>query len=248
MRPSLPLLILYILCGSLNAAETSAPAPGSLEYRGQNPESGFVFTPEQVRNRFIGDFIRWASADDGNLPRPDAILAVGSSSMRMWSSIEDTLAPVPVIHRGFGGSRMSDVLLFEPFFDRYEAGRILIYEGDNDLASPSSDPETDFLNDLQVFMERTWNKRPETEFFLIAAKPSPRRVEATERFATANATMEKWAEKDPRVHFIDVFTPMMTAEGKPNPEIFSGDQLHMNEEGYAIWNEIVREAIFSSEN
>jgi lysophospholipase L1-like esterase len=38
-----------------------------------------------------------------------------------------------------------------------------------------------------------------------------------------------------KTSFIDVYNPMLMANGKPKPEIFLSDSLHMNEKGYAIW-------------
>jgi hypothetical protein len=47
---------------------------------------------------------------DRNEADPDgAILFAGSSSIRMWSTIRGDMSPYPVIQRGFGGSKLSDV-------------------------------------------------------------------------------------------------------------------------------------------
>ncbi len=32
---------------------------------------------------------------------------------------------------------------------------------------------------------------------------------------------------------------MLGANGEPDPSLFEADNLHMNEKGYAIWNELV---------
>jgi lysophospholipase L1-like esterase len=37
--------------------------------------------------------------------------------------------------------------------------------------------------------------------------------------------------------FVDVFTPMLDKEGKPRSELFIGDHLHMNKQGYDIWQQ-----------
>jgi lysophospholipase L1-like esterase len=42
------------------------------------------------------------------------------------------------------------------------------------------------------------------------------------------------------MEFINVFPLMLGADGKPKPDIFVKDGLHMNERGYAIWREAVR--------
>ena len=42
-----------------------------------------------------------------------------------------------------------------------------------------------------------------------------------------------------QVDYIDVWFPMLNQKGKPKPEIFVADSLHMNSKGYAIWTEAV---------
>ena len=53
-------------------------------------------------------------AQDARQPPPrQAVLCVGSSTMRMWhADIRHDLAPLTVIARGFGGSTMYDLLHF----------------------------------------------------------------------------------------------------------------------------------------
>ena len=43
----------------------------------------------------------------------------------------------------------------------------------------------------------------------------------------------------PNSDYIDVFTPMLGADGRPRPELFRGDRLHMNDEGYRLWQSVI---------
>ena len=40
--------------------------------------------------------------------------------------------------------------------------------------------------------------------------------------------------------YMDVFNPMLGANGRPRAELFVEDQLHMNPKGYALWSGIIR--------
>ena len=42
-----------------------------------------------------------------------------------------------------------------------------------------------------------------------------------------------------KVDFIDVFTPMLDAQGQPREELFLPDRLHMNAAGYEVWKQAV---------
>jgi lysophospholipase L1-like esterase len=55
----------------------------------------------------------------------------------------------------------------------------------------------------------------------------------------ANSQIEAFLKTEKNTGFINVFTPMLNAEGKPKPEIFVEDRLHLNADGYAIWKKIL---------
>ena len=53
------------------------------------------------------------SQDQTRVYPDNSILFIGSSSIRLWDNIEKDMAPYPVIQRGFGGSNLRDVLVYE---------------------------------------------------------------------------------------------------------------------------------------
>ena len=63
----------------------------------------------------------------------------------------------------------------------------------------------------------------------------------------ANAALAERAEADPRIVFIDVATPMLDADGRPQADIFVADGLHMNDAGYDIWRDAVRPVLLAGE-
>jgi lysophospholipase L1-like esterase len=48
-----------------------------------------------------------------------------------------------------------------------------------------------------------------------------------------------FVKTDPRLTYIDAFSQMLGADGKPLPDIYVADRLHMNAKGYEIWKGIV---------
>ena len=62
-------------------------------------------------------------------------------------------------------------------------------------------------------------------------------VEAMKR---ANELIRACVKQDHRLHFIDIFHPMLGEDGKPRAELFEQDGLHLNAQGYALWAKIVR--------
>ena len=73
------------------------------------------------------------SQDASFPPPPGAVEIVGSSTIRLWGSVRNDLAPLEVIPRGFGGSSADDL---DYYLDRivlkYAPRAVAIYEGDTD--------------------------------------------------------------------------------------------------------------------
>ena len=78
---------------------------------------------------------------------------------------------------------------------------------------------------------------------MIGIKPSVARDYLKEEELTYNNTILEMSQKDKLLTFVDVWEPMLTEEGKPNPDLFVEDGLHMNEKGYVIWTRLVRESL-----
>src|SRR5690349_12444271 len=70
--------------------------------------------PPADSGRFAPE-IRAFEARDREAPPPaGAVLFVGSSSIRMWCTLERDFPRRRVVNRGFGGSEMADLLEYAP--------------------------------------------------------------------------------------------------------------------------------------
>ena len=56
----------------------------------------------------------------------------------------------------------------------------------------------------------------------------------------ANSLVAEFAKKNDLVEYLDIATPMIGQDGKPRPELFVEDGLHLNAAGYKVWTEVVR--------
>ena len=182
---------------------------------------------------------RFEAADKQQLPQPAGVLFIGSSSIRMWKTLEQDFAGLPVINRGFGGSQIADSNHFAGrIVHPYKPRQIVLYAGDNDVAAGKS-PET-VLADFQQFLKTVRAKLPKVRVSFIAIKPSLSRWKLSGKMAMANSLVRDACGKDKRLDYIDIWLPMLGANGKPRPDLFLGDGLHLNAKGYALWTSIVK--------
>jgi lysophospholipase L1-like esterase len=190
--------------------------------------------------------IRWAkdlhafeAADKTNPPPRDAILFIGSSSIRLWTNLAQAFPGHKVINRGFGGSQLADSVAFvDRIVTPYQPKLVLLYAGDNDIASGKS-PER-VLADFKAFVGRIHAALPGTRIGYIAIKPCPSREKYLDHVKSANRLIQGYTASDDRLLFIDTFTPMLTVEGRPRADLCVKDMLHLNAQGYELWASILR--------
>lgn len=186
----------------------------------------------------IADFEKW---DSKNSFPPNGVLFVGSSSIVMWQT-RRAFEGLPVINRGFGGSHISDVnFYFKRVVAPYKPQVIVFYAGDNDIDSGKSADQV--VADYQQFVKMVKAQMPHTTIIFISLKPTESRWSLWPVEQQANEMIRLFCEKDDRLVFIDAASVLLNDSGKPNPDYFLSDKLHLNNKGYQKWNELLRPVI-----
>ena len=186
---------------------------------------------------FDAEIAAFEAADRAARPAPGGIVFTGSSSIRLWPGLDETFGRT-VIARGFGGSTLPDVIHFAPrIVLPYEPRQVVLYAGDNDIAAGHG-PEQVLANYL-AFVRLVRAKNARTRIVYISIKPSPSRWASADRMRAANSAIATAIARDSLSAFVDVFTPMLGANGRPRPELYVADSLHMTPAGYALWRERV---------
>ena len=168
----------------------------------------------------------------------DIVIFTGSSSVRLWNSLGEDCGHLNVINTGFGGSTMTDLLEFlEPTILRFSPKEVYIYEGDNDIFRGHQ--EEDILGVAKKIVSVITRGNPDLKVHFIGAKPSPARWHYKDRYVRFNKMLADYCNSKPNLFFIDVWNPMLNERGRPFPNIFISDSLHMNEKGYQLWTDLI---------
>jgi lysophospholipase L1-like esterase len=183
--------------------------------------------------------IRAFEAKDQQQPPPEgAVLFVGSSSIRLWK-LDESFPDVKTINRGFGGSHLADSVAFaERIVIPYRPKLVVLYAGDNDLAAGKTPARV--LADFKQFVAKVEAALPETRIAFISIKPCPKRRALVDRVRETNARIAEFISRDERLRYIDVFQPMLDADGQPRAELFREDGLHLSVAGYKLWADALR--------
>lgn len=193
--------------------------------------------PDPASQKWEPAIRQFELSDRKNAPPKDAVLFVGSSSIRLWPT-RQAFAGLPVINRGFGGSQIADV---NDYLQRivvpYAPRAVVLYAGDNDVAAGKSAVQV--AKDFRSFAGRVHGHLPRTAIVFVSIKPSIARWNLWPEMRDANRRIRQFIRQDERLHFADIASPMLAGNGRPNPQLFLDDGLHLNDRGYAIWNRVV---------
>ncbi|MFC5741869.1 SGNH/GDSL hydrolase family protein [Dyella tabacisoli] len=193
-----------------------------------------VFAREYAHDQWSKDIAAFQAEDRAQMPAPGAVLFVGSSSIRFWTSIAEDFPGIRTINRGFGGSALSDATFFaDRIVTPYRPRAIVLYAGDNDLQNGQTPQQV--RDDFVAFVTRVRHDLPGVPIAFIAIKPSVARKVLLPQIREANEYIRTWAATQKKVAYLDVFTPMLDPQGQPRPELFVQDGLHMDRAGYDIW-------------
>ena len=187
------------------------------------------------------DIQKFEELDRTNTYPDDAVLFTGSSSIRMWNSIEEDMAPYPFIQRGFGGSRLSDFVVYtERIVYPHKSSAIVIFIA-NDIHGGETDKTPREVLRLFRYVTNTIRKEhPETPLFWIAITPTTSRWAVWPQIRQANKLIKDYCEKNDGLHYISTEGHFLNEEGKPRDELFLSDLLHLNEDGYRLWTGIIK--------
>lgn len=184
--------------------------------------------------------MNWYEDEVGQLDKklrnssPNSVIFYGSSTVRLWTGLEQDFPDVKPINAGFGGSTLAACAwFFERLIVPAKPRTLVLYAGDNDLGD-NRHPEEVYLS-FCALVAKIQRDLPETDVTFVSIKPSPSRWHIVEQIRAANRYIQDEISRLPRFSFVDLTPVMLTPDGKPRRELYQADGLHMNADGYALW-------------
>jgi hypothetical protein len=174
----------------------------------------------------------------------DAILFAGSSSIRLWSSLEKDMEPYKVIQRGYGGAKLSDFAVYaDRIIDPHPCRAIVLFIA-NDITGSVQDKSPEEVARLFRNLLRTIRKsHPSTPVFWIGITPTKSRWKVWSEIQKANNLIENVCNHHKNTWFIKTDFAFLNEKGEARDDLFISDKLHLNEDGYKVWTGIIKKEI-----
>jgi lysophospholipase L1-like esterase len=189
---------------------------------------------------FINEVNSFSKIDSLQEPPNHAILLIGSSSFTYWKDVASYFPGHVFINRAFGGSSLTHQIEYvEKVVYPYQPKQILIYCGENDIATSHSVTADTVFNRFVRLYQLIRIKYPKVRISFVSIKPSPVRAEFLPTVIAANKLIANFCRRSKKTDYIDIFSPMLGSDGRPIEELFIADRLHMNPKGYLIWSKVI---------
>jgi lysophospholipase L1-like esterase len=192
------------------------------------------------------DIKKFEAADKITPPPQNGIVFIGSSSIVRWDLKKyfPELGP-KAINRGFGGTVAADATYYaDRIVVPYKPAIVVYYSGDNDVETPTTSEQ--IAAEFVKFEQKVHKALPNTKIIFMSIKPSLRRWAFQDKMTKANAMVKSHVGMGRNMTYLDVVAPMIGADGKPKPELFVQDGLHMTPAGYDIWTAALKPLLTSA--
>jgi lysophospholipase L1-like esterase len=205
--------------------------------------------PLPAKAPYASEINAFQAADRKQMPPPGAVLVIGSSSVRFWTTLAQDFPEIPVINRGFGGSFIQDSTAYA---DRivlpYRPKMVVLFAGTNDLAYGNKGPQQ-VLQDYKDFVAKIHAALPDTRIVFISISPTVARWKNEANILETNHLIQEFTfqtnSPTEKLDFIDTHSQLLTPDGQPQPALLRADGLHFNTDGYKVFTALVRPRILA---
>jgi len=167
---------------------------------------------------------------------------IGSSSFTKWKTLEKDMAQFDAVNRGFGGSHTDDLLYYaRRILQPLQPARIVCYCGGNDV--DQGRPAETIAANIQAFMKVVRQDFPGVKVYYFATNYTPKRAKRAGVIRDVNQAVQRWAQTTSDVIYVDAMTGLLDAEGNPMATLFLKDGIHLNADGYRIWQANITKAL-----
>ena len=195
-----------------------------------------------VTSRWEQEIASIEAADRESPPAAGGVVFLGSSNIRMWTTMADDFPDMQPINRGVGGAQLVELAsLASRLVTAAKPAAVVVSAGGNDIAAGIAPADV-----RDAFAQLVSNLRPElpdARIVFLAIAPSIQRWGQRDRQAEANDAIREWIAsqgQDAKVAYIDANAAFIGADGTPAVECFLDDQLHPSTIGNARRAAIIR--------
>lgn len=204
-----------------------------------------------IQKRYAPESYAWALPEIEQFKRlnaqaqpQNALLFVGSSSIRLWDSLAADMSPYPVIQRGYGGAHLRDAIFFtDALLGDFRPAMIIGFIANDIKGDPADESSAKVKRLFKFFLKQIRAQHPAIPVLWVEITPTKSRWKQWPEIKKVNRKIKDYCAKTPKLHFVETAEAFLTKAGLPRTELFVADQLHLNPQGYALWSSLIKKEI-----
>lgn len=161
-------------------------------------------------------------------PVQGGVCLLGSSNIRLWSTLAEDFPGMTVVNRGVGGARLAELAAFAPRLVAAAKPRVIVVSaGTNDIGAGGTADEVG--RSFERLVANVRKDLPDVAIVFLAIAPSIKRWDQADRQRAANEAVLAFIESGRGgrgLRFLDANAAFLDPEGRPAPECFLDDQQH----------------------
>ena len=167
------------------------------------------------------------------------ILFVGSSIFHRWTQLTAQMAPLPVTNIAFDGAVTDDWnRLIDSRVIPLHPKVIAYYCGSNDV--DAGDSAVTIVARIRQFVDRVTAGVSGVRIVFVSVNKAPEKRDRWDVVDDINRQLQKYAERNPRIEFVDVNVALLNADGSSKTELFMNDRLHLRPPAYEEFTRILK--------
>lgn len=183
----------------------------------------------------------WEQQDQSTIDPKDAILLIGSSSIRRWDTATSDLSPYEVIGRGYGGAKFTDLAVFaERLIQPHQYKAVVIFVANDITGSNKDRPRNVVEACVKHVVNVAQTHSPNSPVFLIEITPTSSRRKGWSKVRKLNSWLREYSLTTADVSFVATAEWYLDDKDQVRDEYFVEDKLHLNTKGYAVWGSLIK--------
>lgn len=182
----------------------------------------------------------WSERDK----KQGSIVFAGDSLTGNWKTLGADFSGTKVANRGIGGDVSRGLLFrFEEDVLALHPKAIVILIGTNDLTAKQ--PASATLANIRSMLDLKQAQQPNVPVVLCTVPPSanPKAPVDEQQRRLLNQGLQQLGKDTKLVSVVDLYAAMVTADGTPDLQYFTPDQLHLSAAGNARWKQALLPAL-----
>lgn len=196
---------------------------------------------DEANEKWAVEIAKLEARDKSESYPDDAILFIGSSSIRLWEGLDENIAPYVGINRGYGGATYHDLAVFaQRLITPHKYAAAVVFVGNDILGKPADTPLDELARLARHVIDVSRTHQPDAPVLLVEITPTDSRFTVYPQIRQANAVLREIALTEPGVFFVETNEYYLTPDRKPITDYFLEDRLHLNPTGYELWAALIK--------